>query len=155
MDEYNAFYDSAQNYLCFGYDPNNPELKMAHDPSIIYHEMGHALIKGMINFRNNADGTDDVMSDLGYGFYSEAGSLGEGISDYFSYFVNERKHWAEWALGRFYRLSRPLTEDDDLHANGISTSRDGRLSYPTFLNYDTYDVTVAVEDVHNNGMISS
>ncbi len=85
----------------------------------------------------------------------EARSINEGIADYFSYYSNNRTHWGEWALGRYLNLSRPLSEDDDLHVNGISTDESDRLSYPQYITYSPNSPEVNESDVHNTGQIMS
>lgn len=131
-----------------------PQIKFSQDPSIIYHENGHALTYVLINTRNASTATT-TKSDLGYVHYDEGGSINEGLCDFFSYVVNHRTHFAEWGLGRFYGVSRPLTESDPLHAPGISADSEGRLSYPTYLTYEPNDHNLVIEDVHNAGIIVS
>ena len=150
----NAYYDAARNELCYGYDSTTKNVYFAQDPTVIYHEVGHALQKSMLNMRNASAGTT-LRTDLGVVFYDEAGGIGEGVSDYFSYFVNKRTHFAEWALGRFLNLSRPLTEEDYLHAPGISSAKSERPSYPDYLPYEPNRVHLLFEDVHNAGLIIS
>lgn len=150
----NAYFDATTFSLCFGQDSQFQELKMAQDPTVIYHEIGHSLIKTMLNARNIA-GDLTFRSDLGLLRYDEAGSIGEGVSDYFSYYVNERTHFGEWAFGRYNFSSRPLTETDPLHIPGLSDSIDSRLSYPQYLFYDPFLPKVKVEDVHTSGQIIS
>ena len=150
----NAYYSAAENKLCYGYDSKVKSVHFAQDPTIIYHEMGHALQKIMLNIRNAAEG-NPLRVDLGVTTYDEAGGIGEGVSDYFSYFVNKRTHFAEWSLGRFLKLSRPLTEDDSLHAPGISVEKSERISYPNYLPYEPNSSHILFEDIHNAGMIIS
>ena len=151
----NASYDPAENSLCFGYDSVYPAVKFAQDPTIIYHEMGHAFAYVMLNLRNNVDPNVTLESDLGYLFYDEAGAIGEGLADYFSFVMNQRSHFGEWALGRFLGASRPLSEDDPLHINGLSKEPDARLSYPTYLHYNPNRPQSKSEDVHYAGQIIS
>ena len=152
---YNAYYDPADNSICLGYDGTFPQVKFAQDPTIIYHEMGHAFAYVMLNLRNKTDPNVTLESDLGYLFYDEAGAIGEGVSDYFSFVMNKRTHFGEWALGRFQQSSRPLSEDDPLHINGLSKDRDARLSYPTYLHYDPNNPHSKIEDIHYAGQIIS
>ena len=151
----NAFYDPADNVICLGYDSFYPTIKFAQDPTIIYHEMGHAFTYVMLNVRNKADPNVVLESDLGYLFYDEAGAIGEGISDYFSFVMNKRTHFGEWALGRFLNASRPLSEDDPIHINGLSKEQDARLSYPNYLHYNPNQPESTVEDIHYAGQIIS
>ena len=150
----NAYYSPADNILCYGQDSENRRVAFAQDPTIVYHEVGHALQEIMLNIRNFSAGVA-MNADMGILSYDEAGAIGEGVSDYFSYFVTGRTHFAEWALGRFLRLSRPLTEDDPLHVPGISSAESERPTYPDYLAYDPNRFHLLFEGVHNAGMIIS
>ncbi len=159
-EQKNAYFSPSDLKVCMGFDSNLPGFRFVQDPSVIYHEVGHALVKIMMNARNSwntISGTslNPVNSDLGSIFYDEAGSINEGIADYLSYMINRRTHFGEWALGRFYKSSRPLTEDDPIHAPDISTADDERLSYPHYLMYDPNEPEVAIEDIHYAGQITS
>jgi hypothetical protein len=149
----NASYEQATESLCFGYSgtPSAKAVRWAHDSTIIYHEAGHFFQRLQLNLRNTASVTKTQMGSL---LYNEAGSIGEGLSDFFSYYVNGRTHWGEWAAGKL-GASRPLSEDDPLHSPGISTDDDQRLSYPLYINYDPNNPTIPVEDIHITGMIIS
>ncbi|MEX1098964.1 MAG: hypothetical protein WEB87_00975, partial [Bacteriovoracaceae bacterium] len=136
----------------------------AQDPSVIYHELGHALVKVMMNQRNTLyDGArapfpyhkTSYQSDLGSLAYDEANAINEGIADWFSYFVNGRKHFAEWAFGRFFQASRPMTEDDPLHNNLVSKNPGEKLSYPQYVYYDPNEPDKNFEDIHYAGQIVS
>lgn len=155
----NAQYQASDFVLSFGHIDFNENVKFAEDPSVIYHETGHALIDIMLNLRNIQDPnsvTPDLRrADMGYRGYDEAASMGEGIADFFSYYVNKRTHFGEWALGRFYNESRPLSERDPIHAAGIEAQSDSRLSYPDFLTYNANRPEQNVEDVHYAGQILS
>lgn len=159
----NAYFSPSTFSLCFGEDPNYAGLFWAQDPTIIYHELGHALTHIMLNMRNNVvDPTTlgpQPQVDLGGGdgasAYSEARSISEGLADYFSYVITGRTHMGEWAAGRFYNQSRPITEADSAHSAGIDTTTNGRLSYPKYIGYTTYAPTEQHEDVHAVGMIAS
>src|SRR5690606_16280363 len=48
----NASFSPAGLELCFGYHSSYPNFYFAQDPSIIYHELAHALVSVMMNFRN-------------------------------------------------------------------------------------------------------
>ncbi len=152
----NARFDPATFTLCFGRDLEFENVKFAHDSTVIYHEMGHAINMMALNFRNYNGGLLK-SSDLGYLFYDEAGALGEGLSDYTSYMMTypQRPHLGEWALGRFNLASRPMTEDDPLHVAGLSSSDDSRLSYPQYLHYDPNNPDSPAESVHRAGQILS
>ncbi len=158
--ELNASFSPAGPELCFGNWAKHPSFFMVQDPSIVYHELGHALIAVMMNFRNGTPGslTPDyhpLRSNLGgYGF-DEAGSIGEGVADYYSFVMNQRTHFAEWGLGKSMNASRPISEDDSLHISGVDTTSEGRLSYPQYLLYDPNDPNIPFEDVHYAGQIIS
>ena len=152
--EDNAHFSASRWSLCYGFDSVFNQLKFAHDPTIAYHETAHALVFVMSNARNSAASTI-VRVNPGYSFYDEAGALNEGWADWFSYYVNGRTHFAEWALGRFLNASRPISEADSLHIAGISTANNERLAYPSYLNYDPNAPKEVVEDIHNGGMIAS
>ena len=165
LDNYNAFYSPADNILCFGFTNSEPEILIVQDPSVIYHEMGHAFVKLMMNQRNTTSGTDPntltpffesypYESDLGTLFYDEAGAINEGIADYFSHYINARYKIGEWALGAF-SVARPMSETDDLHTAPVSKEPGERLKYPDFLQYDTGDPSQLSEDIHYAGQIVS
>lgn len=147
----NAYYDQATESLCFGYTGSNKELRWAHDSTIIYHEAGHFMQRLQLNFRNTASVTKVQMSN---NLYNEAGAIGEGLSDFFSYYVNGRTHWGEWAAG-YLKGSRPMSEADSIHAPGIAADDESRLSYPDYITYDPNYPTEPVEDIHMSGMIIS
>ncbi len=147
----NAYYDQATESLCFGYTGANKALRWAHDSTIIYHEAGHFMQRLQLNLRNTNQPMKVQMSN---NLYNEAGAIGEGLSDFYSYYVNGRTHWGEWAAGHL-NGSRPLSESDTIHAPGISADDDGRLSYPQYINYDPNYATEPVEDIHMSGMIIS
>lgn len=147
----NANYSAATNSLCFGYTGQNKDLKWADDSTIIYHELGHFLQDVSLNLRNPANNIKASMGDL---LYSEAGAIGEGLADYYSYFINGRTHWGEWAAG-FSGASRPLNEDDVLHVPALKDDNESRLKYPDYLTYDPNAPTIPNETVHNAGMIVS
>lgn len=148
----NAYFDRANQILCFGFLSDHPSVKWAQDSTAVYHETGHFFQKLQLNIRNSLVGP---KADMGNIFYDEAGALGEGLSDYYSYFINGRPHFAEWAAGRFLNASRPMSEDDPLHIAAVSTDPDQRLAYPTYLTYDPNFSTIPVEDIHTAGMIIS
>jgi hypothetical protein len=152
----NAFFDISKFTMCMGELSQFPQVKMGHDGSVVYHEMGHGLTSVYMNMRTI--GSSLIIperSNIGYGFYDEAGSINEGIADFFSYFINGRTHFGEWSLGRFLNASRPMTEDDPLHIPGLSTAVADRINYPEFVNYDPNFPDEPVEDVHLPGMIIS
>ena len=152
--EDNSYFSPSLFNVCFGWDSVYNQVKFAQDPTVIYHEVGHSFTDILFNSRNVANGLTE-RSDLGAFYYDEAGSINEGISDYYSYAMNQRTHFAEWALGRFIGQSRPMSEDDYLHMAGISSSPDSRLSYPKYLNYDPNEPAVPYEDIHYAGQIAS
>jgi len=151
----NARFSPADNELYFGkYTLNGSMIYMAHDASIIYHETGHAFQHMMLNL-NNLPATNMFYSNLGTLFYEEAGAIGEGVSDYFSYYMNGRTHFAEWG-GGLLNSSRPMSEADSLHAAGVNTDSFSRLSYPDYINYDPNNLQAPRTDsVHMSGMMMS
>ncbi len=153
----NASFSPAAPELCFGIDAAKPTFRFAQDPSVIYHELGHAFVSLMINYRNGttASSYTTLRSNLGQIAYDEAGAINEGLADYFSYVSNSRTHFGEWALGRFYKASRPMSENDAMHIDGVNTTSEGRLSYPQFLLYDPNYPTLPLEDIHYAGQITS
>lgn len=165
----NSVYSPSTNEICMGYDPASPNLKAVLDPAMIYHELGHALVKNMLNLRNRMSTATTLSSDMGIpGGASEAFGINEGLSDYFSYINNQLTHFSKWYAGMF-TASRPMVEDDPQHSNLLSLTSEGRLSYPEFVNYDsnasTYNykhcyinsenVLTCPEDEHMSGQIVS
>lgn len=161
IDDFNAFFDPSNNSICYGIDKDQPSLMMSQDPSVIYHELGHALVKTMMNQRNikydfiNNIRFTDFHSDLGDLFYDEAGAINEGICDYFSYYMNGRHRVGEWAMGRFFLASRPMSENDDVYKEKNILVTGERLSYPQYVNFDTNETTKPFEDIHMAGQIVS
>jgi hypothetical protein len=144
-------FNPATETICYGYSGTTKQIRWAQDSTVIYHETGHFFQRLQLNFRNIAS---VVKVQMGQSLYSEATALGEGLADFFSYYVNGRTHWGEWAAGKVDG-SRPLSEADAQHAPGISLEEDQRLSYPQYLTYDSNYPTEPVEDVHMSGMIIS
>lgn len=149
-----AYFEPSTYTIHMGIDSNKYRNPWVQDPSILYHETAHAFQQIMLNFRNVTSAISE-RSDLGYLGYDEAGAIGEGLSDFYSYAMNKRRHFGEWVLGRMHTMSRPLSEDDSIHAAGISLDSDSRLSYPNYLNYDPNTHTTNQESIHNSGMITS
>lgn len=151
----NAYFSPAGTELCFGYDSTHAGFYFAQDPTIIYHELGHALVSVMMNLRNGTNNTaHDFRSNLGSLGYDEAQAINEGIADYYSYVMNGRAHVGEW-IGRATNLSRPLSEDDPVHISALDTTSEGRLSYPTYVLYDANYPNSPTEEVHVGGQIMS
>ncbi len=148
----NATFDPAVYTITFGQDSTNDQVKMVQDPTVIYHENGHNLNQIMMNFRNPQD---RALVDLGSLFYDEAGSIGEGLTDWFSYWMTKRTHVFEWAFGRFLDAGRPIREDDYLVPPPISLDSDTRLAYPTYLDFNANEPGQITEDVHYAGQIWS
>ncbi len=156
--EGNASFNPTGPTLCFGGLKQFPGFYFIQDPSVIYHELGHAYIALMMNLRNGVNSTNyhPLRSNLGGFGYDEAGSIGEGVADYFSYMMNKRERFGEFALGKTSKQARPLTESDGLHSiPGIEETPEGRLSYPQFLLYDPNNPDAIFEDVHYAGQIVS
>lgn len=150
----NASFSPAGPELCFGDFPEFANLYFIQDPSVIYHELAHALVSIMMNMRNGTATTyHPLRSNLGSYGYDEAGSINEGIADYYSYVMNGREHMGEWALGRTANQSRPLSEADSMHISSIEETSEGRLSYPQYLLYDPNYPDSPKEDVHYAGQI--
>lgn len=148
----NAKYDPSNFSLVFGRDLIHPKLKYAQDPSVIYHEAGHAITDLLINIRNNTQG--GTRSALNTRFYEEGGALSEGIADYYSYVLNNREQFAEWAFGRDVGYDRPLSEASNSHrVTSIFPGIGGELSYPEYLNYDAANPNERLEDIHYAGQI--
>lgn len=152
--ENSAFYSPSAFTVNFGPIEDHPTVLMVQDPGVIYHEMAHAYTSIMMNMRNSSR---IDRSELGYLLYDEGGAINEGLSDFFSFYMNRRTHFAEWALGRFLPMdySRPITESDTMHMPGIAKTDDARLSYPTYVIYDPSAHTQVYEEIHNAGMITS
>lgn len=162
IEPMNAFFDPSNNELCFGWNQeySRYHFYMAQDPSVIYHELGHALIKTMMNQRNLVLGFPTnsykpFQSSLGSLFYDEGGAINEGLADYFAYYMLGRSRVGEWSMGRFFNAARPVREADSLHTVNVAETFDKRLSYPNFLQYDPNDTTKNYEDVHHAGQIVS
>jgi hypothetical protein len=151
----NAYFERTTQTLCLGYISEHTNVKWAQDSSAIYHEAGHFFQKMQLNLRNDTSTVLGPKVDMGNFSYDEAGSIGEGLSDFYSYFVNGRTHFSEWGAGRFLNASRPMSERDPMHVAGVTADADQRLSYPQFLNYNPNSPTIPVEDIHYSGMIIS
>ncbi len=147
----NAYFNPSTMTLCFGYSGQNKNVLWAHDSTVIYHEIGHFQQYTMLNVRNN---NQIVQAQLGNFLYTEAGALGEGLADYYSYYLTGRSHWGEWAPGKL-NASRPLSESDNLHIAGLAEDNNSRLRYPDFLTYDPNNPTAKLEDIHYAGQIVS
>jgi len=153
-DPDNAHFDPSNFSVCLGYIVKYPQVKINHDPSVIYHELGHATSKVIHNFRNIASGIVERAENR-YLAYDEAGAINEGLGDYFSYIMNGRSQFGEWGLGRFLNAARPLDETSSLHAPGIGTDVDSRLRYPDFIGYETNSPNEPLEDIHGAGQVFS
>ncbi|MDA8792936.1 hypothetical protein N9N67_06810 [Bacteriovoracaceae bacterium] len=160
----NSFYSFETRSLCMGRDFANDNFKFVQDPTVLYHEMGHAFVSVMMNQRNSqydsllsTTTSTDYYAHLGDAFYDEPGAINEGIADYFAWMMlgGSRDRVGEWGMGRFFRQSRPMRESDDLHINGISTASGEKLKYPDFLHYDPNFPDEVAEDVHYAGQITS
>lgn len=171
--ELNASFSPSNDTLCFGFYDN--DFKFVQDPSIIYHEFGHAIVKILMNQRNveyqidpntslPAPVSHPYQSDLGELFYDEAGAINEGVADWFSYYMNQRTKVGEFAFNKVAKVYgfdldesyyRPIDEDETIHAAGISTAPGERVSYPKLLHYVPEDPTTNIEDTHYAGAIVS
>lgn len=149
----NAAFEANGPSLCFGQLSTSPNFNMVQDPGIIYHELGHALVAIMMNFRNGTSyGYHPLRSNLGSFGYDEGGSINEGLADYYSYVMRNRETVGEFGLQPLNAV-RPLSEAAPGHISGISETSEGRLSYPQYLLYNPNAPDELVEDVHYAGGI--
>lgn len=132
----NASFNPAKFEVCFGSSTLESSFKFSTDPDIVYHELGHMFIKNMLNIRNRVTPITTLNTDLGRGssFYSEASAINEGLADFLTYLNTQRTIFSRWALG-FESYPRLMSESQPDHAPGISETTDGRLFYPTYVNY--------------------
>jgi hypothetical protein len=160
----NAFYEPVSNSIMMGwtaypgYQPGSPfHVLMVEDTSIMYHEMGHAFMTLFLNYRNVGPSGQPLKYQAFpfLGFYSELGAIGEGVADYFSYAMNARPTIGDWGFGNFVFGRRPMSEDSNQHAPGISLLEDERVSYPDYLLYEPSQPGFPLEDVHNGGFFTS
>lgn len=153
--EGNASFSPAGPNLCFGSIKDFPGFFFVQDPTIIYHELGHAFVSILMNLRNGTNGVshNPIRSNLGSYGYDEAGSINEGIADYISFVMNSREHIGEYALGRTAQQARPLSEASSMHIDGIDETPEGRLAYPQYVLYDPNFPDEPIEDVHYAGQI--
>jgi hypothetical protein len=150
----NAFFSPSEFSMGFGVDSVNSKIKLAQDPTIIYHEVGHALVYHMMNIRNTNDQSPLVKTYLKSRFYDEAGALNEGIADWFSFLSNNRTTFGQWAFGRDIDAARPFTEASGLHkVASLGSFEGGELNYPTYVNYDSHNPASRIEDIHYAGQI--
>lgn len=161
----NASFSPAGPTLCFGGIAELPGFFFVQDPDIIYHELGHALVSVMMNLRNGSKANffsapeyHKLRSNLGSYGYDEAGSINEGIADYYSYVMTfdatkAERRVGEYALGRTVAQARPYSEEHPMHIPGVEETPTGRLSYPHYLLYDPNEPDAVTEDVHYAGQI--
>jgi hypothetical protein len=165
LDSLNAFFSSSDPAIAMGYTPGSPITDYSvEDLSILYHEYGHAFNYLLMNQRNTSfqDGQipkPDLFSGFYYGTpyksslgtlaYDEGGAINEGLSDFFAYFITERKDLGEWA---FNFSPRPMTETSQYHSANVTKNSGERLKYPEFVHYFS-GYPYPDEDVHNAGQI--
>ena len=161
----NASFSPAGPTLCFGGIKELPGFFFVQDPDIIYHELGHAFVSVMMNLRNGSKASlfsaaefHPLRSNLGSYGYDEAGSINEGIADYYVYVMTfeaskPERRIGEFALGRTVAQARPVSEEHPMHIPGIDETSTGRLSYPHYLLYDPNEPDQVTEDVHYAGQI--
>jgi hypothetical protein len=156
----NASFSPAGPTLCFGGYSELPGFYFVQDPDIIYHELGHGFVSIMMNLRNGIGSSDYHLfrSNLGSYGYDEAGSINEGIADYYAYVMTFKadkpeRRIGEFALGRTVKQARPVSEESSAHIPGIDETSTGRLSYPHYLLYDPNEPDSVTEDVHYAGQI--
>lgn len=154
--ENNASYSPSNNVVSLGFMSGAPNVFVAEDPTVTYHEFGHHFNKVALNSRTISSSINSTspLTDLGYMSYDEAGSIGEGLADYYSYFMNSREDFGDWAL-KFVNRARPLTEASSIHSTTVSETFNGRLLYPEYLTYEPNEPELIIEDVHNSGTIIS
>lgn len=156
----NASFSPAGPTLCFGGFSEYPGFYFVQDPDIIYHELAHALVSVMMNTRNGTSASDyhPFRSNLGSYGYDEAGSINEGVADYYAYVMTNNdakteRRIGEFSLGRTVAQARPVSEAHSVHIPGIEENSSGRLSYPHYLLYDPNEPDSISEDVHYAGQI--
>ena len=164
LEPMNAFFSPADNQLCYGWNNDDQDFFIVQDPTVIYHEMGHLFVKTMMNQRNITSGINPsgfspyfdaftYESNLGDTGYDEGGAINEGIADWFAYYMVNRTEVGEFALYKLQDLARPVSEDSSAHTTALSTTPEGRLAYPQYLQYNPPSLGDNVEDVHNSGAI--
>jgi len=156
----NANFSIADFSICLGFSSLYPEVKVAHDPSVLVHELGHTFSQIQLNMRTIAKTTDfPYRSDIGYFFYDENGAINEGVADYYGHSTNHRDEAFDYIFNSSALTgeggSRPISEANSKHATGISTDEEDRLAYPQFITYMPDTPTEVIEDVHFGGMIAS
>ncbi|MCT4640809.1 MAG: hypothetical protein N4A33_00830 [Bacteriovoracaceae bacterium] len=154
----NASYNPAEKSVEFGYNPALG-VRMVEDPTIIYHEMGHVFVDILLNQRNiwmNGVVTNSSPYSARFGRgggYDEANAIGEGLADFFTYYMTKRTRMGEWGLGLLFNAARPLSEDDSLH-HALFTSTE-KLSYPKHNHYDPNNRTAKTESIYNTALTTS
>ena len=156
----NASFDPSDFSICLGFSSLYPSAKVAHDPSVLIHELGHTLTQVQLNMRTIAKQEDfPFRSEIGYRFYDESSGINEGVADFYSHAANNRDAVFEYIFNNEALTGenglRPVIEDHPFHAEGISTADEDRLSYPDFITYLPDNPQEKVEDVHFSGMIAS
>ena len=162
LPDINASFEASKNTICLGHVKTDPDFYMTQDPSVTYHEVGHLLVKILMNQRNKnvqmnfvglTDLSDYLVSNLGYTSYDEAGGINEGIADFFSYYMNARQKVGEWGIAKVAGTHRPLQENDSAHTADVSKAEGERLSYPQFIYHQFNNPSVVDEQTHNTGLI--
>lgn len=158
-------YSLTDNELCFPHSEDFPGMDYAEDVTIIYHEFGHFLTHSLMNLRNtyydksHSSNPLRLRTTLGTIPYDEGRAINEGLSDYYSYYINGRNSFGDWALAmvkdNMIASDRPIDEDHESHSSAISTTPEGRLSYPDYLYYDANYQEIPIEGIHYAGQISS
>ena len=149
----NSYFDPARFEICFSYDESTPSFKFVYDPAVIYHELGHAFVDNMMNFRNRTTPISTLKTRFSGLGYTEAGAMNEGFADYFSYVITARTLFSQWALGVF-GVPRPMSEDESIHAPGLDVTSDSRLSYPFYIDYASNAPEYSYKNcLNNNGQV--
>lgn len=100
----NAYYKHADKGMHFAwYNPSYEFRQAAADPSVIYHEYGHAVHYRLNPFWTGVTFTPQELGD--------SGAIGEGFADYFSMLVSGGSSTAEIFLGSKDARHASLTPD--------------------------------------------
>ena len=156
----NASFSPADFSVCLGYSTFFPKAKVAHDPSVLIHELGHAFSKIQLGMRTIAKTTDfPYRADPGYYFYDENGAINEGVADFYAHAIFHRDEVMDYIFNPLALEGengvRPVSEASASHATGISTNEEDRLAYPQFITYIPELPSEIIEDVHYGGLTAS
>ncbi len=147
-----ASYSPSSQVINLGYISTVNNVFVAQDPTVTWHEYGHHFNKVAMSTRTITNSGTGPTAELGSLQYDEAGSINEGLADYYSYFMNGREDFGDWAL-KFVNRARPMTEGSSIHQSTVSETFNGRMLYPDYLTYEPNEPDLIIEDVHNSGTI--